>query len=157
MIKFTTLNQYKQGLLFHLLSECYKDFPLKDKYLNDWKQFDVEAFSDPKVGQCIFVTCLDERPIGFASYDPRHFPAYAIIGHNCILPQYQGKGYGKMQIEELVKKLNNLHFNKIQVTSGDHNFFSSAQKMYLCCGFKEIKRTNDGKQNIPKIQYEKDL
>lgn len=157
MIEFTSLNQYKQGLLFNLLSESYKEFPFKDKYLNDWKQFDEEAFSNPKIGKCVLVTCLDDKPIGFVSYDPRNFPEFAIIGHNCILPAYQGKGYGRMQIEELLKRLKKLNFEKIQVATGDHPFFSSAQKMYLDCGFKETKRIAGNKQDIGKIYYEKDL
>jgi GNAT superfamily N-acetyltransferase len=157
MLQFVPLSKYKSGLLFQLLLKCYKEFSYKDKYLNDWKQFDKEAFSNPKIGQCVFITNLDDKPIGFVSYDPRNFPEYAIIGHNCILPMYQGKGYGKMQIEELLGRFKKLHFIRVQVTTGEHSFFSSAQQMYLNCGFKEIKRFIGDKQDIPKIQYEKDL
>ena len=61
MLQFVPLSKYKSGLLFQLLSKCYKEFSYKDKYLNDWKQFDKEAFSNPKIGQCVFITNLDDK------------------------------------------------------------------------------------------------
>lgn len=157
MIKFIPLNQFKQGLLFDLLSKSYSDFPYKDKYLNDWKKYDKEAFSNPKIGECIFITCLDDKPIGFASYDPRQGPERAIIGHNCILPEYWGRGYGKKQIEELIRLFKRQYFKKALVKTADHSFFLNAKKLYLSCGFKEIKRFTDDRQGFPVIEYGMDL
>ena len=77
------------------------------------------------------------------SYDPRQNPV-SIIGYNCILPEYQGNGYGTMQLEELLKTLNEKGFEKIIVKTGDSPVFKPAQKMYLACGFKEVKKDKIG-------------
>lgn len=157
MINFTSLDKYKQGLLYSLLFDSYKEFPDKANYVNDWKKFDKEAFTNPKIGECIIVTCIDNKPIGFVSYDSRQGPEFGIIGHNCVLPKYQGQGYGKKQIEKLLKKFKELHYKKACVKTGDHPFFINANKMYLSLGFKEIKRFTDNKQNFPVIEYEMNL
>lgn len=100
------------------------------------------------------ITCLDDKPIGFASYDPRQGPEYVVIGHNCILPKYQGKGYGKKQILELLRRLKALHFKKARVSTGDYLFFISAQRLYESCGFKKIDRIKAEKQDFPMTNYE---
>ncbi len=40
------------------------------------------------------VTCVNDIPIGFVTWDPRHIPEYAEIGHNGIREQYKRRGYG---------------------------------------------------------------
>lgn len=163
MLQFVPLSKYKSGLLFQLLSKSYKGLienyhlPHKEKLIENWKKFDKEAFSNPKISNCVFITCIDDKPIGFASYDPRQGPEYGVIGHNCILPKYQGKGYGKKQILELLRRLKELHVKKARVSTGDHPFFISAHRLYLGCGFKIIDRMKAGKQDFPMIRYEMTL
>jgi len=111
--------------VFQLLSKSYKGLienyhlPHKEKLIENWKKFDKEAFSNPKIRQCVFITCLGDKPIGFASYDPRHGPEYGMIGYNCILPEYQGKGYGKRQILELLNRFRKLNFRNARVSTGE--------------------------------------
>lgn len=72
---------------------------------------------------CVFISILNDEPIGMASWDPRQVPEVGIIGYNCILPEYQGKGFGKTQIQEILKRLKNQGFEKALVTTGEHPFF----------------------------------
>lgn len=160
MLQFLPLTRYKPGILFHLLSENYRDLiehyhlPHEEQLIDNWKKFDKEAFGNTQVGKCVFITSLDGKPIGFASYDPRLGQEYGIIGHNCILAEYRGKGYGREQIEELLRIFRKLHFRKVKVKTGDHSFFIPAQRLYLSLGFKETKRSKNGVQDFPVIEYE---
>ena len=77
----------------------------------------------------MFVTCLDEAEIGFASFDPRPAPDFGIIGHNCVLPSFQRDGVGKRQVMEILERF---------------------RKMYLGCGFHEKRRWIKG----PDPRYE---
>lgn len=122
----------------------------------DWAAYDRDILQFPAtVGACGFVTCLDGEPVGFASWDPREFPAYGVIGHNCILPAFRGNGYGVAQIRRVLDILRGRGFQQARVTTGDHSFFVPAQRMYEACGFRETGRSSaDAHSAFDTIDYE---
>ncbi|MFH1368064.1 MAG: GNAT family N-acetyltransferase [Elusimicrobiota bacterium] len=140
MINYELAEEYKEGTIKDLLVRSYAELlefdpehwePEKKK----WVAFDAAIYANPDtVGQCVFVMLNDWKIIGFASYDPRQKPV-AIIGHNCILPEFRGKGFGAMQMNELLEKVKKLGFKKAEVTTNENPFFEPAKKMYLKCGF----------------------
>lgn len=146
MLSFTALTQYKPGIVFSLLSQSYAAYLATDPRASEswpsaWEAYDRDVFRFPDtVGACGFVTCLDDSPIGFASWDPRSSPQVGIIGHNCILPAFRGNGYGKTQIRRVLAILQERGFIRVRVTTGEHPFFAPAQRMYRACGFHEIQR-----------------
>lgn len=156
LIAFTPVAEHTPGAIFELLSRSYDGTVRaepggwageKDK----WLEYDRDVFENPEtVGACLFVTCLDNEPIGFGSWDPRQGPELAIIGHNCILPERQGKGYGKEQIEEILRRLKAGGLRKALATTSEHPFFEPARRMYLACGFREARRRPGG----PDPRYE---
>lgn len=109
------------------------------------------------MGKCVFVSFLSSSIIGFISYDPRSFPDVGIIGHNCILPKFQNKGYGKKQIEYLLALFTKNHCKKALVETGSHTFYVPAQRMYQSLGFKEVKRHYEAIRGYDVIEYEKDM
>jgi GNAT superfamily N-acetyltransferase len=146
MLKFEPITKHQRGLIAELLSHGFAgvmDNALQDKI----KEFDKEVFEKPDtVGACVFISTLNGKSVGMASWDPRQWPKVGIIGWNCVLPEHRGNGIGKAQIEEILKRLRILGFEKVFVRTGEHPFFTSAQKMYAACGFKEIKRHPTGDQ-----------
>jgi len=109
-LTFRPVTQYKTGIIASLLQQCYvKILSAEPLYWQteeeNWLKFDREVFGNPEtVGQCVFITCLGEDEIGFGSFDPRQRPELGIIGHNCVLPHFQAKGYGKQQILEILDR-----------------------------------------------------
>ena len=155
MLKFKQITEYEPGIIFSLLSQSFGevlDGMLEEKI----KQYDKEAFESPDtVGACVFISTLNGKPVGIASWDPRQGPELGIIGWVCILPKFQCKGFGEAQIKEVLKRLKRDGFKKAFVRTGEHPFFTSAQKMYAACGFKEIKRHPTGDQpGYGTIDYE---
>ena len=148
-LAFTPFAQHKPGIVVSLLSQSYAAYLALDPqaaqaWPADWAAYDRDVFRRPDtVGACGFVTCLQGQAIGFASWDPRAFPAYGVIGHNCILPAFQGKGYGTAQIRRVLDILRGRGFRQARVTTGDHPFFGPARRMYESCGFLEIGRSSD--------------
>ena len=143
---FTQSSEYKSGSIYRLLSICYAGI-LDDELNEQFRQFDREVFENVEtVGACTFITTLNSDIIGMASYDPRQAPKLGIIGHNCILPENQKKGYGKQQILEVIKRLKLRDIIRATVSTSEHPFFEPARKMYLSCGFTELKR----KRKCPK-------
>ena len=86
--------------------------------------------------KCGFITVADGNIVGHITWDPRNLPDYVIIGHNCILSQYKGRGYGKAQLAEAVKRIKEYNVKKIIVTTNEITF--AAQKNYESVGFKKI-------------------
>ena len=152
MLAFGSITTHDPGTIFSLLRQSYAPI-WNDKLEETMRKADQDTFANPDtIGACTFITCLDGQPIGFASYDPRQGPDLAIIGHNCILPEYQHRGFGCRQIAELLRRLKEKGFRKVTVTTSGHHFFVPAQKMYLTCGFKEVRRF--GQHPDQTIEYE---
>ena len=158
MLKFTHITQYEAGIVFSLLSQSFGELwngELEEKI----RQFDKDVFENPDtIGACAFILTLNGKPVGMASWDPRQGPELGIIGYNCILPEYQGRGFGKAQIKEIFKRLKEQGFKKVIVTTGAHPFFEPADNMYLACGFKEIRRYSERRDpRYGSIDYEIEL
>ena len=162
-LSFEPMPAHERGTVLRLLQESYRELPqisesLIGQWEDDWKRFDDDIFDYPEtVGASGFITYQGESIIGFGSWDPRRYPT-AIIGHNCILPPFRGKGYGKRQIQELLRRLKVLRFTRARVTTGDHPSFLAAQKMYFACGFHEIRRfTDKNAADWRIVEFEKEL
>jgi GNAT superfamily N-acetyltransferase len=147
MINFKTIDNFKPGLIQSILKNSYAEFiecfpNEKEKLYKQWEQEDSDAFNHQQtIGKCLFFTCLKDIPIGYFCWDDRQNPI-GIIGQNCILPKYQRKGYGKKQIEMIIKIFKDKKFKEIRVITGDYKFFTPAQRIYKKCGFKERRRIN---------------
>ena len=158
LLRFSEITKYEQGTVFSLLSHSFAKI-LDDGLEEKIKQLDREIFGNSDtVGACAFISTLNDKLVGMASWDPRQGPEIGIIGYNCILPEYQGRGFGKTQIKEILKRLKNQRFKKAFVRTGGHLFFIRAQNMYLACGFKESRRYSTGDQpGYGTIDYEIEL
>ncbi|HEX2908368.1 MAG TPA: GNAT family N-acetyltransferase [Phototrophicaceae bacterium] len=161
MLQFKKFGDHHPGQLFSLLYRSYADYLKADPgrqaaWPADWKQYDQDVFAYPDtVGKCGFVTWLDNQIIGFASWDPRQFPALGIIGHNCIVPEFRGNTFGKQQIAEILHRFQIAGFQVAQVTTNAHPFFVPAQRMYQACGFREVnRRIIPADPPYPVIDYE---
>lgn len=142
---FKPMTDHPRGTIVALLVQSYQGThsfaPWLSRLREEWKEYDDQIFDHPKtVGTAGFVSYRRRSIVGFATWDPRNHPV-AIVGHNCILPEFRKQGFGKMQMEEVLQRLRTLKFTKVCVTTGDHPFFLPARKMYLACGFRETRRT----------------
>ncbi len=162
-LTFEPITSHKPGIIERLLAESFAGMATteaeQEKCRLKWREADRETFENPEtVGQCTFVTCLGGEPIGAGSFDPRGAPEVGMIGINCILPAYCGRGFGKQQLQEILWRLQALGIRKAVVTTGEHAFFAPAQRMYLSCGFHETRRFQKYEQfQWQVIEYEKEL
>lgn len=157
-LTFNEIAKYEPGIIRDLLFASYAEI-LDQDLQEQFRQFDREVFENPDtVGACTFITTIDSDIIGMASYDPRQAPKMGIIGHNCILPEHQEKGYGRQQILEIIRRLKARHIRRAAVTTSKHPFFGPACRMYLSCGFSELenKRKNP-KDRYKTVYFEMDL
>jgi GNAT superfamily N-acetyltransferase len=163
LIRYTKIRVEKPGLIATLLRASYEELtkndPLWEQEQEKWDEYDREVFAYPDtVGACLFLTRVDGLIAGFASWDPRHAPEYAVIGHNCILPEFRGNGLGRGQINEVLRRFSALGVRSAKVSTCDHPFFVSAQRMYTACGFTEVRRIPwEEAPAIGIIEYEKKL
>jgi GNAT superfamily N-acetyltransferase len=163
-LKFTPPHVQKPGTIAAILKYCYAALVTSDPDLwghetDGWEKFDADVYGDPAViGDCTFLSWSENRLVGFASYDPRQWPSLGIIGHNGIFPEYQGRGFGKQQVAEILRRFWKMGFKKAKVSTLDHSFFVPARAMYISCGFRESRRIPwEGSPKYRLIQYEKDL
>lgn len=160
MTEYGNIDKFRSGLIEKLLKTSYQRlidyFPdEKQRFYSQWEKEDYETFSNPDtIGKHVLFTCISNNPIGYFSWDDRQYPM-GIIGQNCILPEYQGQGYGRKQIEKIVKIFKDKNFSEIKATTGDHDFFISAQKMYAYCGFQELRKWKGDLFNL--IEFSKQI
>ncbi|MEI6887438.1 MAG: GNAT family N-acetyltransferase [bacterium] len=160
IIVFKKLTDFKPGILFDLLMKSYEKLISEgglsnpQKFISKWRRFDENAFNNEKIGKCVFVSCIGDQVVGFASYDPRKLPELGIVGQNVILPEFRRKGYGKAQIEEILRIFKTKRCKKVKVSTGDYDFFKPAQAMYIGLGFKGTKSFKRDDIEFSEIEYE---
>ena len=159
-IAFQSFRDFPPGTITSLLCRAYSAIKHSDPQFwarenPTWEEYDRQVHDLPEtVGSCGFVSVFDRTPVGMASWDPRRFPL-GLIGHNCVLPSHQGKGYGQAQLREVLRRLGQQGFQKVRAQTGDQPFFAPARRMYQACGFQRVgKRTVRG---FPTVGYEADL
>jgi GNAT superfamily N-acetyltransferase len=164
MITFSPADRHKPGTIARLLFGSYKDLLSPEAEYSaqlrvDFLNFSTETYENlESIGACLFMTCLNGHVIGFGSYDPRKRPDCGIVGHNCILPEYQSLGYGRRQLHEILRRLKQLEIRRAVVTTSEHPFFLPARSLYLACGFQEVRRSPGGfDPHYKLIDYEKAL
>lgn len=144
MVEFKKISEYPKGTLYRQLvdaysfsNECQKNWDSMWLEYDDFFYSNLDSIAD-KYG---FITVVNGIAIGHISWDPRNRPDYVIIGHNCILSNYKGKGYGKMQLQEAIKRIKEYKVKKIVVTTNE--ITKGAQKNYESVGFvKVLERMN---------------
>ena len=139
MIEFRKITEYPKGTLYNQLVDAYSfDSNCKKCWNNDWVEYDNFFYSNINIAnECGFVTVLDGKPIGHISWDPRCKPDYIIVGHNCILSEYKGNGYGKIQLQEAIRRIKKYNTKKIIVTTNEISL--AAQKNYESVGFIKVR------------------
>lgn len=148
MIKFKPITDFKPGQIQRLIKSCYQGlieyYPHeKDRFYYQWENDDKAAFQNiDTIGKHILFSCINSDLVGYFSWDDRQFPN-GIVGQNCILPDYQGHGYGARQIEKNIEIFRKSNFITVFAETGDHDFFIPAHKMYEKSGFK-IKEKRKG-------------
>lgn len=164
ILAFTPLCRHPKGTLASLLVRSYAEIVAAEPQYwgaerQNWEQFDREAFGSPDtVGACVFVTCLEREPIGLGSYDPRQAPELGLVGHNCVLPEFRGRGFGKRQVREILRRLRRKGMRRARVSTGEQPFFAPARKMYAACGFRETSRLRGRPDpRHGQIEYERTL
>lgn len=165
MLRFTGIASQRRGTIAELLENSYVSFYSQHPEIwsverKEFADFDQLAFDNQEtVGRCVLFSHLGQELVGMASFDPRKGPDRGIIGHNCILPEFRGRGLGKLQIEAVLREFSVRGFQRAVVSTGDHPFFVPAQRMYLACGFVETRRGVDPPRApdswIKMIEYER--
>jgi RimJ/RimL family protein N-acetyltransferase len=137
-LTFTKATHSDPGIVYTILSTCFAEI-LDPPLQQSLRQFDREVFANPDtVGACTLIASAANETIGLLSYDPRPGPRYGIIGYNGILPSHRRQGYGRRQIQEIVRILTTRDFKAARVTTSLHPFFEPARRMYEACGFHRI-------------------
>lgn len=139
-IEFKEFREFERGILYKQLLDSYSfDKRWKEHFEKDWIEYDDFFYNNLIfTNHCGFVMVLDGKPIGHISWDPRHLPDYVEIGHNCILTQYKGNGYGHLLLEEAIKRIRKYeNISKIIVTTNEK--LIPAQHNYESVGF-QLKR-----------------
>ena len=147
--EYIKLKDIEPGNIYKALCTSYREWEDFLKYENDWKQFDKDIHNFPDtIGGSGFGTLLDENFVGFISWDPRQFPSYVIIGHNCVLPEYRNRGLGKHQVSYALNSFKQYGFDFARVSTKRDPFFKYARKMYESCGFVECSPYRDDGENM---------
>ncbi len=147
---FEPISRFSPGELAGIIGRSYAGLVEKwpdrwEREREKWEDFDRRAFARPDtVGKCVFVSCLEGKPVGLASYDPRPGPSYAVIGQNCVLPEYRGQGFGRRQILEILKRFGERRIEMALVTTSEHPFFMPALALYRGLGFSQVRRFAGG-------------
>lgn len=154
-ISFNNISAFRKDLIKELLLQAYQDIPtITEKEKKEFEQFSDEVNAHPQwVGRFVFITAVDDTPVGFVSFDPQQKPL-ALIGHNALLPELRGKGLGKQQMMHAVDEIKRQGFKKITVSTCSNQYFIPAQKMYESCGFREIGKFYKEGSDVEMIGYE---
>ena len=107
MLEFRKFTDFPRGTLYDILQDAYSFDPRnKEIWDTNWHESDDFFYDNPEIADKYgLVTCIDDYPIGFVTWDPRKMPEYVEIGHNGIRSAYKRKGYGQMQLQEAIRRI----------------------------------------------------
>jgi GNAT superfamily N-acetyltransferase len=148
-LKFTSIFEFPSGALAAIIRDSYRSLTNTEpdfwrEQQSKWNAFDHDAYAHPNtIGHCVFLTLVENEIVGLASFDPREAPQWGRIGQNCILPQFQRRGFGKLQIAEILRRFQERGIQTARVKSCEHPFFIAAQRLYQGCNFHEVRRYRD--------------
>lgn len=135
MIEFRKISDFPRGTLYDILADAYS-FDARNKQIwdADWQEADRFFYDNPEIADKYgLVTCLNGKPIGFVTWDPRHRPDYVEIGHNGIREAFKGRGYGRLQLEEALRRIKAYEGLKKIIVCTNGNLI--APKNYEAVGF----------------------
>lgn len=141
---------YEQGWKY-----VYKGI-IPQNYL-DGIQADTWAKRITSPGRHTLVAIKNNRPIGVVAYSASRFSqmnGYGEINSIYLLPEYTGKGFGKLLLQAAINGLNEIGFKDIFLWVLEDNH--SARRFYERCGFVNSGSFNDdtiGGINLREIQY----
>lgn len=142
-IEFRKITEFPRGTLAALLKDGYSFEPRFERDCHkQWQEFDDFFYNTPHIAEFSgFMTVLEGKPIGFVSWNPTNLPESAEVGHNCILTEYKGKGYGKRQMREAVRRIIAQGAKKIVVCTNE--ILVPAQHTYESAGFQFVKKSEE--------------
>lgn len=139
MIEFKKISEFPKGTLYNQLEDAYSFNNIcKTNWARMWEEYDDFFYSnlDSIADKYGFITVVDGIAVGHISWDPRKKPKYVSIGHNCIISNFKGKDYGKIQLQEAIRRIKEYDVEKIVVTTNEITL--PAQKNYESVGFVKI-------------------
>ena len=82
MIEFKKITDFPRGTIYDLLKDAYSyDKRNQQIWDGNWKETDDFFYDNPPIADKYgLVTCIDEEPIGFITWDPRNRLEYVEIG-----------------------------------------------------------------------------
>ena len=142
-IEFKKITEFPRGTLAALLKDSYSFEPKFElNWHNQWQDFDDFFYDNPHIAEVSgFMTSLEGKPVGFVSWNPTNLPESAEVGHNCILTEYKGNGYGKRQMQEAVQRMIAQGAKKIVVWTNE--ICVPAQHTYESVGFQFVKKSEE--------------
>ena len=148
-LTFDRPEDHEPGTIERLLVASYAGLSMDagqlGEYRRRWRALDRQAReSDPTGNGRVWITSLDGEPIGMASFNLSLGLEKGVVGQNCILPGFRGRGFGRRQVEEILRRMRELRVQTAAVTTGDADFFAPARRMYLACGFRQIAAHGPG-------------
>jgi GNAT superfamily N-acetyltransferase len=146
-LTFAAFDQCKPGALAEMLLQRYASLlrqvspETAVELRRSWQEFDRAVHeASETVGRCGFLSFVDSELVGFGSWDPRAWPEVGRVGHNCVRPDWQRRGYGENQIQEILARFRVRGFTTAEARTGEQDFFAPARRMYERCGFKPAGR-----------------
>ena len=147
MIEFRKFTDFPRGTLYDILQDAYSFDPRNKKIWDvNWHESDDFFYDNPEIADKYgLVTCVDEYPIGFVTWDPRNIPEYVEIGHNGIRSSYKRKGYGRLQLQEAIRRIKLYDGLKRIIVCTNGNFV--ALRNYESVGFELYDRKTNNSES----------
>ena len=148
MIKFKKFSEFPRGIMYDILQDAYSfDARYKQIWDMNWKESDDFFYDHPDIADRYgLVTCLDGNPIGFVTWDPRNKPEYVEIGHNGVREHCKGRGYGRLQLEDAIRRIRMYEGLKRIIVCTNGNLI--ALKNYESAGFVLYDRKPNDTESV---------
>lgn len=147
MLEFGKIPEFPRGTLYDILQDAYS-YDSRNQALWDenWRETDAFFYDHPEIAdRCGLVTCVDRHPIGFVTWDPRNRPESVEIGHNGIRSAYKRKGYGRLQLQEAVRRIRSYAGLKRIIVCTNGNLVSP--RNYESVGFQLYDRKENDSES----------
>lgn len=155
-VQFRAFKTIDRGKISHIVHHCFDELKTQSWADASWwrelEEHEEYVLEDPIASRHCWIASLDNKDLGFGSYDPKFAKDTAFLSYVGILPEHQRKGFGKQLLQFLIQQMREDRSSRVLTTLHMHPFFLPAYYTFQSLKFEVVDSALE--YNVQKLSFQ---